>query len=623
MEQDRQVGLVSSERLERILPTVEKPGRYTGGEFNAVVKDWATAGVKLALCYPDLYEIGMSNLGLAILYDLVNRRPDALAERAYTPWPDMAAALRRAGLPLYSLETHHPLAEFDIVGFTLQYELNYTNVLEMLDLAGIPLRAAERSEAHPLVIAGGSSTYNPEPMAAFFDLFVIGEGEEVLLELLDLVQAMRGRPRAELLRRAAEVPGIYVPGLYHVEYDLEGRVAAVTPIEPGLPERVTKRIVACLPPPVTRPVVPFLDVVHDRANIEIQRGCTEGCRFCQAGMIYRPVRERRPEEVMDAVEQLLANTGYDEVGLVSLASSDYSQIEPLLEALVRRWAPEHVSFGLPSLRVDAFSVRLAEMVQATRKTGLTFAPEAGSERLRAVINKNVTEADLMATAEAAYSAGWDRIKLYFMLGLPTETDEDVEAIAQLVHRVADIGRRHRGGRAQVHASASTFVPKPHSPFQWMPLADLETVQRRQRHLQQRLRRRGVQFDWTEPRTTLLEATLSRGDRRVSAAIEAAWRAGAVFDAWGEHFKPEVWQQAFASQGLDMRWYAARERELDEVLPWDHISVGVDKAFLAAEWQRATEGLPTPDCRNGCHRCGILEAFKAQRRAVGKGVWECP
>lgn len=624
MEQGRQVGLVSSERLERILPTVEKPGRYAGGEFNAVVKDWATASVKLALCYPDVYEIGMSNLGLAILYDLVNRRPDALAERAYTPWPDMAAALRRAGLPLYSLETRHPLAEFDVVGFTLQYELNYTNVLEMLDLAGIPLRAAERSEGHPLVIAGGSSTYNPEPMAAFFDLFVIGEGEEVLLELLDLVQAMRGRSRAELLRRAAaEIAGIYVPSLYHVEHDLEGRVAAVTPLEPGLPERITKRIVACLPPPVTRPVVPFLDVVHDRANIEIQRGCTEGCRFCQAGMIYRPVRERRPEEVMDAVEQLLANTGYDEVGLVSLASSDYSQIEPLLEALVRRWAPEHVSFGLPSLRVDAFSVRLAEMVQATRKTGLTFAPEAGSERLRAVINKNVTEADLMATAEAAYSAGWDRIKLYFMLGLPTETDEDVEAIAQLVHRVADIGRRHRGGRAQVHASASTFVPKPHSPFQWMPLADLETVQRRQRHLQQRLRRRGIQFDWTEPRTTLLEATLSRGDRRVAAAIEAAWRAGAVFDAWGEHFKPEVWQQAFASQGLDMQWYAARERELDEVLPWDHISVGVDKAFLAAEWQRATEGLPTPDCRHGCHRCGILQAFKAERRAVGKGVWECP
>ncbi|HOG48309.1 MAG TPA: TIGR03960 family B12-binding radical SAM protein [Anaerolineae bacterium] len=614
---------IASERLERILPTVERPGRYTGGEFNSVVKDWVTTAVRLALCYPDVYEIGMSNLGLAILYDLVNKRPSALAERAYTPWPDMAAALRRAGLPLYSLETHHPLADFDVVGFTLQYELNYTNVLEMLDLAGIPLHSAARSEAHPLVIAGGSSTYNPEPMAAFFDLFVIGEGEEVLLELLDLVLAMRGQPRAELLRRAAEIPGIYVPGLYQVDYDLAGRVLAVTPSDTGVPERVTKRIMPCLPPPVTRPVVPFLDIVHDRANVEIQRGCTEGCRFCQAGMIYRPVRERRPEEVMDAVEQVLANTGYDEVGLVSLASSDYSQIEPLLEALVRRWAPEHVSFGLPSLRVDAFSVRLAGMVQATRKTGLTFAPEAGSERLRAVINKNVTEDDLVQTAEAAYSAGWDRIKLYFMLGLPTESDEDVEAIARLVHRVADIGRRHRGGRAKVHASASTFVPKPHSPFQWLPLADLDTVQRRQRLLHERLRRRGVQFDWTEPRTTLLEAALSRGDRRVGAAVEAAWRGGAVFDAWGEHFKPALWQEAFAASGLDMHWYASRQRALDEVLPWEHINVGVKREFLAAEWERATSGEPTPDCRDGCQRCGLLEAFRAERKAVAKGVWQCP
>jgi len=617
------VSAIASERLERILPTVERPGRYTGGEFNSVVKDWVTTAVRLALCYPDVYEIGMSNLGLAILYDLVNKRPSALAERAYTPWPDMAAALRRAGLPLYSLETHHPLADFDVVGFTLQYELNYTNVLEMLDLAGIPLHSAARSEAHPLVIAGGSSTYNPEPMAAFFDLFVIGEGEEVLLELLDLVLAMRGQPRAELLRRAAEIPGIYVPGLYQVDYDLAGRVLAVTPSDTGVPERVTKRIMPCLPPPVTRPVVPFLDIVHDRANVEIQRGCTEGCRFCQAGMIYRPVRERRPEEVMDAVEQVLANTGYDEVGLVSLASSDYSQIEPLLEALVRRWAPEHVSFGLPSLRVDAFSVRLAGMVQATRKTGLTFAPEAGSERLRAVINKNVTEDDLVQTAEAAYSAGWDRIKLYFMLGLPTESDEDVEAIARLVHRVADIGRRHRGGRAKVHASASTFVPKPHSPFQWLPLADLDTVQRRQRLLHERLRRRGVQFDWTEPRTTLLEAALSRGDRRVGAAVEAAWRGGAVFDAWGEHFKPALWQEAFAASGLDMHWYASRQRALDEVLPWEHINVGVKREFLAAEWERATSGEPTPDCRDGCQRCGLLEAFRAERKAVAKGVWQCP
>ena len=609
--------------LDRILATVEKPGRYAGGEWNAITKDWAGVRVKLALAYPDVYEIGMSNLGLAILYDLVNRRPDALAERVYTPWPDMAAALRRAGVPLYSLESRHPLSAFDCVGFTLQYELNYTNVLEMLDLAGIPLHSTARDERHPLIIAGGSATYNPEPLAGFFDLFVIGEGEEVLLELLDLIADARSRPRADLLRQAARIPGVYVPRLYAVDYDDRGRVASIAPVFTDVSPTVTKRIVACLPPPVTRPIVPFLDIVHDRAAIEIQRGCSEGCRFCQAGMIYRPVRERRPEDILDAVDELLRNTGYDEVGLLSLASSDYSQIEPLLQALVARYAPQHVSFSLPSLRVDAFSVGLAQMVQATRKTGLTFAPEAGSERLRAVINKNVTENDLLQTAEAAYAAGWDRIKLYFMLGLPTETDEDVLEIARLVRRVLDLGRKHRRGRAQVHVSASTFVPKPHTPFQWMPLADLDLVEHRQSLLKERLRGRGLQFSWTAPQTTLLEAALGRGDRRLGPVIEAAWQAGARFDAWAEHFRPDLWRQAFASTGLTAHDYASRARDLDEILPWDHISVGVARGFLAAEYQRALRGEPTPDCREGCHRCGVLEAFAAQRRLVAKGVWECP
>ena len=614
---------VTWERLERILPTVEKPGRYVGGEWNSVVKDWGDVETRVALCYPDLYEIGMSNMGLAILYDLVNRRPDMLAERAYAPWPDMAAAMRRARIPLYSLETRHPLAEFDVVGFTLQYELNYTNVLEMLDLAGIPLHSGERDERWPLVIAGGSSNYNPEPLADFFDLFVIGEGEEVLFELLELVHRLRGSGRADLLRAAARIPGIYVPSLYRVAYNLDGTVAEIQPAEPGVPERVLKRIVACLPPAVTRPVVPYLELVHDRAVVEIQRGCTEGCRFCQAGMIYRPVRERRPEEVMDAVDELLRNTGYDEVGLLSLASSDYSQIEPLLEALVARYAPQHVAISLPSLRVDAFSVSLAQKVQATRKAGLTFAPEAGSERLRAVINKNVTEEDLLQTAEAAYSLGWDRIKLYFMLGLPTETDEDVEAIARLARRVLAIGRQHRRARAQLSISTSTFVPKPHTPFQWMPLADLDVVDRRQRLLRERLRGRGLSFSWTAPQATLLEAALGRGDRRVAAVVEAAWRKGAVFDAWAEQFRPELWRQAFAEAGLDPHFYASRPRDLDEVLPWAHISVGVSIEFLAAEYERALRGEPTPDCRDGCHRCGVLQAFAAERKAVAKGVWECP
>lgn len=615
--------IVPAEQLQRILPTVERPGRYAGGEWNSVVKEWEAVELKLALCYPDLYEIGMPNLGLAILYDLVNRRPDMLAERAFTPWPDMAAALRRAGLPLYSLETRHALSAFDVIGFTLPYELNYTNLLEILDLAGLPLHSRARAEAQPLVIAGGSATYNPEPLADFVDLFVIGEGEEVLFELLDLVRELRGQPRGELLRRAAHIPGIYVPSLYHVAYSLEGTVAAVTPAEPDVPARVTKRIVACLPPPVTRPVVPFLEVVHDRGAIEIQRGCTEGCRFCQAGMIYRPVRERRPEEVLDAVAELLRNTGYDEIGLLSLSSSDYSQIEPLLEALVARHTPQHVSFSLPSLRVDAFSVDLANRVQATRKSGLTFAPEAGSERLRAVINKNVTEADLLETAEAAYSQGWNRIKLYFMLGLPTETDEDVAEIARLARAVLATGRRHRGGRAQVHVSTSTFVPKPHTPFQWLPLVDLAVVERRQRLLRDRLRGRGLQFSWTEPQTTQLEAALGRGDRRLGRVIEAAWHSGAVFDAWAEHFRPQTWQQAFAAAGLTIDHYAGRQRDRDELLPWEHLDVGVEKRFLLAEYERATRGEPTPDCRHGCHRCGILRAFAAERRAAGQGVWECP
>jgi len=617
------LSVIPFERLERILPTVEKPGRYTGGEWNAIVKDWDTVAVRLALCYPDLYEIGTSNLGLAILYDLVNGRPEMLAERAYAPWPDMGAALQRAQIPLYTMETRHALADFDVVGFTLQYELNYTNVLYMLDLAGIPLHSAERDEHYPLIIAGGSTTYNAEPLADFFDLIAIGEGEELLLEILDLVRANRGAPRQDLLRRAAQIPGVYVPGLYHVEYSLDGTVAAVTPTTPEAPARITKRIVACLGPAVTRPVVPLLESVHDRAAIEIQRGCTEGCRFCQAGMIYRPVRERPPAEVVDAVEDLLRNTGYDEVGLLSLASSDYSEIEPLLAALTARFAPEHVSFSLPSLRVDAFSVHLAQMVQATRKTGLTFAPEAGSERLRAVINKNVTEEDLLQTAEAAYGAGWDRIKLYFMLGLPTETDEDVEAIADLVRRVHAVGRKHRGKRTEVHASASTFVPKPHTPFQWMPLADLETVERRQQLLKSRLRGRGLQFSWTAPQTTLLEAALGRGDRRLGAVIEGAYRAGARFDAWAEHFRPELWQQAFSAAGLDIHWYASRPRDLSEVLPWEHLDVGVDREFLVAEYERSLRGETTPDCRAGCHRCGVLRAFAAERRLIEKGVWQCP
>ena len=597
--------------LEVILRDVEKPGRYTGGEWNSVVKDWASTPVKVALAYPDTYEIGMSNLGLMILYDILNRQPDILCERVYAPWLDMEARLREARLPLYSLETGHALTDFDIVGISLPYELNYTNALTILSLGGLAPLAAERRAEGPLVIAGGSGAYNPEPMAAFFDLFVIGEGEEVLLELVRLYAdwkrsggAAGPRPKADFLRQAARVGGIYVPPFYAAEYDAEGRLRRTVPLVPEAPARVVKRVVPALPPPPTRLIVPYIQAVHDRAMLEIQRGCTQGCRFCQASTIYRPVRERTVDEIVRAAEEMLLATGHEEISLVSLSSSDHSHIEEVVRALAERCAPKGVSISLPSLRADAFSVRLAEMVQTTRKTGLTFAPEAGSQRLRDAINKKVSEDDLLHTAEAAFSTGWNRIKLYFMVGQPTETDEDVEAIVDLVKKVVAVGRRHRGGRAQVSVSVATFVPKPHTPFQWEPLVDDETLRRRLEILRRGLRVKGVEFSWHDPGTTLLEAALSRGDRRVADVIYRAWQLGARFDAWGDAYRPEAWEQAWRECGLSPEFYGRRPRDRDEALPWDHIDIGVRKEFLWREAERCRAAMPTPDCREGCVGCGV-------------------
>ncbi len=606
---------VSGEALDRILPRVTHPARYSGNEWNAIVKDWDDVDVRLALLYPDTYEIGMSNLGLMIFYDLVNREPGMVAERAYAPWTDMEAAMREAGIPLFSLETRHALRDFDLLGFSLQYELTYTNVLNLLDLAGIPLRADQRSADDPLILGGGSGAYNPEPLAAFFDLFVIGEAEVALLQLLREYRACRSEgawsleAKQRFLEQAAAFPGVYVPSLYQVTYHDDGRIAGFAPRTPHAPARILRQMVTPLPPAPTRLLVPFIDTVHDRAVIELQRGCTNGCRFCQAGMIYRPIRERSVDEVVRTVEEMIAATGYEELGLLSLSSSDYSRIEELLARLRQRYAPAELAISLPSLRTDAFSVSLAEMIQEGRRSGLTFAPEAGSQRLRDVINKNVTEEDLLTTARTAFERGWRHLKLYFMMGLPTETDEDIDAIADLVRQVLRVGREARGRPVDVNVSVATFVPKPHTPFQWLPLADLEVVAARQQRLRQALRIRGVKLNWHAPEATLLEAVLCRGDRRLSRVIERAWRQGARFDAWREHFDYGIWQAAFTAEGIDPLFYSSRQREQDEVLPWDHIACGVDRDFLWDEYKGALRGETTPDCRGGCLNCGLRAHYE--------------
>ncbi len=594
--------------LDSILPKVTRPARYTGGEWNSITKDWDAIDVKLALIYPDLYEIGTSNLGLSILYDVVNRQPWALAERACAPWLDMEAEMRKASLPLFSLESRHPLKEFDILGFSLGYELTYTNVLNMLDLAGIPLFSAQRDDSHPLIIAGGSCTLNAEPMAEFIDLFVLGEGEEVLLELLETFRRWKlegTRQKQELLRELALLPGVYVPSLYRVDYGDDGTISAIVPTAPEASPSIVRRLVAKLPPAVTRPVVPFVEAVHDRAAIEIQRGCTRGCRFCQAGTIYRPLRERPKEEVLEAAGELLKNCGYNELSLLSLSTSDYSGIDSLVNALAARYREHYLKLSLPSLRIDNFSLRLIASLPSGKRTGLTFAPEAGSEQLRQAINKGVSEEEMLQTIKTAAEKGWNGVKLYFLLGLPTETAEDVESIVQLVQKICRVGGKTGRGPFRVKVSASPFVPKAHTPFQWVSQNTEEELRAKVEALRHGLKRSGAHLSWQDARMSLLEGVLARGDRRLSQVIYHAWQLGCTFDAWSERFDYEKWLTAFDRSGLDPSFYNHRQRPLEELLPWAHIDIGVSAAFLKSEYQRTFKGEETEDCRYGqCKACGL-------------------
>ena len=613
------------EGLEQILPRVTKPGRYTGGELNSVVKEWDSVQVHLALAFPDIYDLGMSNLGLMVLYELVNQRPDMLAERVFSPWIDMEDALRSAGLPLYTLESKRPVASFDVLGITLPYQQLYSNALNLLDLSGLPLLASQRGGDQALVIAGGHATFNPEPMSRFMDAFVIGDGEEVLIELLNVVGEgkRRGIGRTALLRRLATVPGVYVPDLYDVTYHSNGSVAAVEPRLPEAPERIRKRIVPVLPAPPTRPVVPFVRTVHDRGVIEIMRGCTRGCRFCHAGFVTRPVRERPVAEVLAAVDELVANTGYGEIGLLSLSSSDYTQLSELVSGIEARHANTPLGISLPSLRIETAS---ADMLQATgkrRRGSATFAPEAATDTVRRIINKMIPEERILEVTNKVFSQGWRTIKLYFMIGHPRETLDDVKGIADLAWTVLRQGRKHHGRRARVNLGVSTFIPQPHTPFQWLAMDPREHTEAKLALLKKMTGGRGVELKWNEPEETLLEGLLSRGDRRLGVVIQRAWELGARFDGWREHFNLGVWEQAVAEARLTFAFYNHRQRPLEEVLPWDHIDTGVRKSYLIQEYERSLREETQPDCREGCVACGILTAFAEYRETLPAGAWQCP
>ena len=592
--------------LDRYLLTVTKPGRYVGGEYNQIRKNWEQTELRFALAFADIYDIGLPNLGMAILYDQVNQREDALAERVYAPWEDMEALLRAHAIPLFSLESKQPLKDFDVIGFSLPYETLYTNMLNMLDLSGIPLHSSDRGNDHPLILAGGHACFNPEPMHAFIDAFVIGEGEEIVHEIAEVVKAHKaaGISRMDLLAALDAIPGIYVPSFFEVIYHDDGLIKEIRNIHNPEKTFIQKRIVKKLPKPVTNFLVPNVKAVNERAVIEIMRGCSRGCRFCQAGMITRPVRERPASEILEALQQSITSTGYEEVSLLSLSSSDHSQIAELIPQVMQLSESRDVSFSLPSLRVESFGPELIASMQGKRKGNFTIAPEAGSDAMRARINKSIDSQDILATATQIFKMGWTNLKLYFMIGFPDETMQDVQGIVDLTRQVRAIGKQLVGGRVKVHVSVNTLIPKAHTAFQWLGFSEKESILEKYRLIQNGLKSTGVKLDWPDYDNSMLEVWLSRGDRRLSAVVEAAWRAGARFDAWHEYFDVGIWEKAFADEGLDPQFYSTRARCTEEILPWDHIHTGVSKNYLLNELEKSRMLENTADCRQVCHGCGI-------------------
>ena len=613
--------------LERILPRVAKPGRYIGGEYNEVVKNWEESDCRVALAFPDLYDLGMSNLGLMILYDQINAWPNLSAERVYSPWLDMEAELRALGMPLYSLETKHPLREFDLLAMSLPYEQLYTNALNLLDLAGMPILSAERDHTYPLVVAGGHACYNPEPMAPFIDVFVIGEGEGAIMEIVRTVMAGKGLDRQTLLRHIAQIEGCYVPRFYDVTYHEDGTIASIASNMPEAPRKVLKTIVPILPKPVTNFLIPYIETVHQRAPIEIMRGCTRGCRFCHAGMITRPVRERPVEEVIAAMHDILANTGYEEIALLSLSSSDYDEVLTLTERIGREFQGRDLNISLPSLRIETVSTQLMDNLGDSKRSGFTLAPEAATEKMRNIINKYVSDEELIATAREIYARNWRTIKLYFMIGHPQEEMEDVVAIVELAKRVLAEGRKIHGNKASVNVGVSTFIPKPHTPFQWEPMGEVDDIYTKLNYLKREMRYHGLHLRWNDPQESLFEGFLSRGDRRVADVVALAWRNGAKFDAWMDQFNRTAWDEAWgvvgARYGVDKFWYSHRKRGLLEMFPWEHLDVAVTRKFLQEDYLMSQREETRVDCREQCFACGILPKLKELRRGLPEEAWECP